>query len=48
VKLIISIAKEYGLITIAEGVENTETLDLLREYGADQAQGYFFARPAPI
>lgn len=48
VKLIISIAKEYGLITIAEGVENAETLDLLREYGADQAQGYFFARPAPI
>jgi PAS domain S-box-containing protein len=48
VKLIIAIAKEYGLTTIAEGVESAETLNLLREYGADQAQGYFFARPAPI
>lgn len=30
---------------VAEGVETVETLDLLRELGCDQAQGYFISRP---
>jgi predicted signal transduction protein with EAL and GGDEF domain len=29
----------------AEGVEDQATLDLLREMGATQAQGYYFAKP---
>jgi PAS domain S-box-containing protein len=45
---IISIAKEFGLQTIAEGVEDEETLELLRELGADFAQGYHLGRPAPL
>lgn len=32
---------------VAEGVEDQATLDLLREIGAGQAQGYFFAVPQP-
>jgi EAL domain-containing protein (putative c-di-GMP-specific phosphodiesterase class I) len=30
---------------VAEGVENRETLDQLRELGCDEAQGYFVAKP---
>ena len=30
---------------IAEGVESAEQLALLRRWGCEQAQGYYFARP---
>jgi EAL domain-containing protein (putative c-di-GMP-specific phosphodiesterase class I) len=45
---IIGIAKQFDLATIAEGVENQATADLLRELGADFAQGYYLGRPAPL
>jgi PAS domain S-box-containing protein len=45
---IIGIAREFGLRTIAEGVEDEETLELLRELGADMVQGYLLGRPAPL
>ena len=32
---------------VAEGVENIETLEQLRELGCDQAQGYYLSRPLP-
>jgi EAL domain-containing protein (putative c-di-GMP-specific phosphodiesterase class I) len=32
----------------AEGVEEAETLELLREIGVDYAQGYFLGRPGPL
>lgn len=48
VKLIIHIAREFGISTTAEGVEDADALALLREYGADRAQGYFLGRPAPV
>ena len=44
----IAIAREFGLRTIAEGVEDQATLDLLREMGADFVQGYNLGRPAPV
>lgn len=44
---IIGIAREFGLKTIAEGVEDEETLQLLRQLGADYVQGYHLGRPAP-
>jgi PAS domain S-box-containing protein len=44
----IGLAGAFGLQTIAEGVEDQETLDLLRELGVDYAQGFFLGRPAPI
>jgi EAL domain-containing protein (putative c-di-GMP-specific phosphodiesterase class I) len=34
--------------TIAEFVEDEETLDAVRKVGVDYAQGYFIAKPAPI
>lgn len=39
------IAHALGKKTIAEFVENKQTLDLLREYGVDYAQGHFCGRP---
>jgi EAL domain-containing protein (putative c-di-GMP-specific phosphodiesterase class I) len=48
VKAIVSIAQGFGLRTIAEGVEDLETLELLREYGVDQAQGFYIGRPQPV
>ena len=38
----------FGLQTIAEGVEDAETLELLRELGVDYAQGFHLGRPAPL
>jgi EAL domain-containing protein (putative c-di-GMP-specific phosphodiesterase class I) len=43
----IELGHELGMHVIAEGVETQEQLDLLRGYGCDSAQGYFFSRPLP-
>lgn len=48
VQSIIGIAEQFELKTIAEGVEDAGTLQLLRELGADYAQGFHLGRPAPI
>ncbi len=48
VKAIVNIAHGLGQQTIAEGVENSETLDLLREFGVDLAQGCYLGRPQPL
>ncbi|MGO9902728.1 MAG: PAS domain S-box protein [Solirubrobacteraceae bacterium] len=48
VKAIVGIARSLGKQTIAEGVENTETLALLSEYGVDYAQGFQIAKPGPL
>ncbi len=48
VKAIVGIARSLGKQTITEGVENSETLALLREYGVDYAQGFHIARPRPL
>lgn len=45
VKSIISMAKSLGIITIAEGVETQEQLDILKHIGCDQVQGYLLGRP---
>jgi EAL domain-containing protein (putative c-di-GMP-specific phosphodiesterase class I) len=37
-----------GIKTIAEVVENQETLDILKRIGVDYAQGYYTGKPMPI
>ena len=44
---LVALAHSLGLVAIAEGVESTEQLEVFRELGCDQAQGYLFGRPAP-
>ena len=41
-------ARAAKIQTIAEGIEDQETQDLMCALGLDGAQGYFFARPLPI
>jgi PAS domain S-box-containing protein len=47
VQSIIGIAQQFDLQTIAEGVEDEATLELLAGMGADLAQGFHLGRPAP-
>lgn len=48
VRTIIQLGHSLQLTVIAEGVENAEQLALLKKYGCDEAQGYFFSKPVPI
>ena len=41
------IAHALGKKTIAEFVENETTLNMLRAYGVDYAQGYYLSKPKP-
>ena len=48
VAAVVGLAREFGHTTVAEGVEDEETLGLLAELGVDQAQGYLLGRPGPL
>jgi EAL domain-containing protein (putative c-di-GMP-specific phosphodiesterase class I) len=47
VRSIIDLAHNLGARVVAEGVEDKATMDLLSEYGCDEAQGYHFSRALP-
>ncbi len=42
---IANLGRELGIVTVAEGVETAEQLDLVRAAGCRQAQGFLFSRP---
>lgn len=48
VRAIISMAKSLGLTITAEGVETADQAALLRAWGCDRGQGYYFARPLDL
>ncbi|WP_216900210.1 EAL domain-containing protein [Synechococcus sp. CCY 9618] len=48
VKSTLAMARELGLITLAEGPERAEEVALLNAYGCDQFQGYYFSRPLSL
>jgi PAS domain S-box-containing protein len=48
VRGIIGIAREFDQTTVAEGIENQDTLVRLRELGVHLGQGYLFGRPQPL
>jgi len=48
VDAVVSLARSFGYKTIAEGVEDEETLRVLAVLGVDYAQGYLLGRPQPV
>jgi diguanylate cyclase (GGDEF)-like protein/PAS domain S-box-containing protein len=47
VRAVTGLGRSLGITTIAEGVETSEQLELLRQEGCDQVQGYLFSPPRP-
>ncbi len=48
VQAVVGLARGFGLITVAEGVEDQRTFELLSSLGVDQAQGFHLGRPCPL
>jgi len=48
VRSIIDLAHNLGIAVVAEGVENVQVWNLLRELHCDLAQGFYMGRPMPI
>ncbi|OPZ00889.1 diguanylate cyclase [Bradyrhizobium sacchari] len=46
-RAVVRFAVSLGKTTTAEGVETEEQLDILREEGCMETQGYYFSRPMP-
>ena len=44
----INLARDLGIVTVAEGVETEAQASILRSIGCDLAQGYFFREPIPV
>lgn len=47
VDAVVRLGHSFGLQTVAEGVETSEQLGLLRNLGCDLGQGHFWERPLP-
>jgi diguanylate cyclase (GGDEF)-like protein len=47
IRAIQSLASDFGLRTVAEGVEELDQLEALEGLGCQVAQGFYFARPQP-
>jgi len=45
IKSITTLAEALGMETTAEGVEHASQLDILREQGCNQIQGFYFSKP---
>jgi diguanylate cyclase (GGDEF)-like protein len=47
VQAILTLAHNLRMKVVVEGIETQEQLDLIREMGGDEAQGYLLGRPVP-
>jgi diguanylate cyclase (GGDEF)-like protein len=47
-RAIIAMAHGLKMIVVAEGVETSEQLNMLQQYGCDMAQGFYLGRPSPV
>ncbi|WP_297967068.1 GGDEF domain-containing phosphodiesterase [uncultured Anaerovibrio sp.] len=45
VRYMLMMARDLGIKTVAEGIEEKFQVDILRELGCDMVQGYYFSRP---
>ncbi len=47
VRAVVGLSEALGASAIAEGVETSEQVEVLRAYGCLEGQGYLFSRPVP-
>jgi diguanylate cyclase (GGDEF)-like protein len=47
VRAVVDLARHFGLVVVAEGVESERTVSLLEDLGCDVGQGFLFSRPLP-
>ncbi|MGB0205996.1 MAG: putative bifunctional diguanylate cyclase/phosphodiesterase [Neptuniibacter sp.] len=47
VEVIIKMGQTLGIKVVAEGVEEEEQLDMLKQFGCDYVQGYLLGKPMP-
>ena len=48
VKAIVEMSKALSLVSVAEGVESREQLEILKEMGCNLIQGYYFSKPLSV
>lgn len=48
VKALVQISRGMGKMTVAEQVEDVETLEMVQEFGVDFVQGHYLGRPRPL
>jgi diguanylate cyclase (GGDEF)-like protein len=48
VEAMLGVSRQYGLRVIAEGVEDSAALDLLRQIGCNSYQGALYSMPVPV
>ncbi|HEX3041243.1 MAG TPA: bifunctional diguanylate cyclase/phosphodiesterase [Solirubrobacterales bacterium] len=48
VQALVQFAKAFGQETVAEGIESTETLSMVRAFEIDYAQGFYVGKPALV
>lgn len=48
VESMVAVARNFEMTTVAEGVEDRETFELLGDLSIDMVQGYYVGRPQPL
>jgi len=48
VETTIAMGEKLGFSVVAEGIEDEQTYNLLRDFGCDIAQGYYLGHPVPF
>ena len=44
---VVTMVERMGFKIVAEGIEEQEQFEMLREQGIDYIQGYYFSKPLP-
>ena len=48
IKDIVNMAKHLKITSVAEGVETENQKNLIRDWGCNSIQGYFYSKPLPV
>lgn len=48
VEYVMKMARKLGIKTLAEGIETQGRIDMLKDFGCDYVQGYYYAKPMPV